>query len=51
MSFDLNIEGCRALVTGGTAGVGAAVVNVLHELGATANGHSRIMSGGQWNVA
>ncbi len=33
MSFDLNIEGCRALVTGGTAGVGAAVVNVLHELG------------------
>lgn len=33
MSFDLNIKGCRALVTGGTAGVGAAVVNVLHELG------------------
>ncbi|HBP27872.1 SDR family oxidoreductase [Advenella sp. FME57] len=33
MSFDLNIEGCRALVTGGTAGVGAEVVNVLHELG------------------
>lgn len=33
MSFELNIEGCRALVTGGTAGVGAAVVKALHEQG------------------
>ena len=34
MSFDLGLEGRRALVTGGTKGVGAAVVDVLLEAGA-----------------
>jgi len=34
MSFDLRLAGRRALVTGGTRGVGAAVVEVLHEAGA-----------------
>lgn len=33
MSFDLNLEGRRALVTGGTKGVGAAVVHTLHDAG------------------
>ena len=35
MSFDLDIAGCRALVTSGTKGVGAAVVEVLRENGVT----------------
>ena len=34
MSFDLELTGRRALVTAGTKGVGAAVVEVLHEAGA-----------------
>ena len=34
MSFDLELTGRRALVTAGTKGVGAAVVNVLHNAGA-----------------
>lgn len=33
MSFDLDLQGRRALVTGGTKGVGAAVVDVLHQAG------------------
>lgn len=33
MSFDLQLEGRRALVTGGTKGVGAAVVRGLHAAG------------------
>lgn len=33
MSFDLNLQGRRALVTGGTKGVGAAIVDVLHKAG------------------
>jgi NAD(P)-dependent dehydrogenase (short-subunit alcohol dehydrogenase family) len=33
MNFDLQLEGCRALVTAGTKGVGAAVVKVLAETG------------------
>ena len=32
MSFDLRLEGLRALVTGGTKGVGAAVVQAEPEL-------------------
>ncbi|AZF48418.1 MULTISPECIES: SDR family oxidoreductase [unclassified Pseudomonas] len=36
MSFDLGLKGLRALVTGGTKGIGAAVVAVLHEQGAQA---------------
>jgi NAD(P)-dependent dehydrogenase (short-subunit alcohol dehydrogenase family) len=35
MSFDLGLSGRRALVTAGTKGVGAAVVEVLRENGAT----------------
>jgi NAD(P)-dependent dehydrogenase (short-subunit alcohol dehydrogenase family) len=34
MSFGLELEGRRVLVTGGTKGVGAAVVDVLHRAGA-----------------
>ena len=33
MNFDLQLAGRRALVTGGTRGVGAAVVQALHEAG------------------
>ncbi len=33
MSLDLEIKSSRALVTGGTKGIGAAVVKVLHEQG------------------
>lgn len=33
--FDLHLAGRRALVTGGTKGVGAAVVQTLHEAGVT----------------
>ncbi|MDZ7921552.1 SDR family oxidoreductase [Rhodoferax sp.] len=35
MSFQLELQGRRALVTGGTKGVGAAVVDVLREAGVT----------------
>lgn len=34
MNFDLGLKGARTLVTGGTKGVGAAVVKTLVELGA-----------------
>lgn len=34
MSFDLGLRDARALVTGGTKGVGAAVVDALHQAGA-----------------
>ena len=33
MSFDLELKGKRALVTGGTKGLGAAVVKSLHDAG------------------
>ena len=35
MSFNLELTGRRALVTAGTKGVGAAVVDVLRNAGAT----------------
>src|SRR6202008_390528 len=35
VSFDLELTGRRTLVTAGTKGVGAAVVEVLHNAGAT----------------
>jgi NAD(P)-dependent dehydrogenase (short-subunit alcohol dehydrogenase family) len=35
MSDDLQLQGLRAFVTGGTQGIGAAVVARLHECGAT----------------
>src|SRR5436190_19918639 len=35
MTFDLDLASRRALVTGGTKGVGAAVVETLREAGAT----------------
>ena len=35
MSFDLQLAGRRALVTGGTQGIGKAIVAVLHDAGAT----------------
>ena len=35
MSFDLELTGRRALVTAGTKGIGAAVVEVLHNANAT----------------
>jgi NAD(P)-dependent dehydrogenase (short-subunit alcohol dehydrogenase family) len=34
VSFDLRLTDRRALVTGGTKGIGAAVVEVLHDAGA-----------------
>ena len=34
MSFDLQLTGQRALVTGGTKGLGAALVQSLREVGA-----------------
>src|SRR5260221_12539443 len=34
MSFDLQLDGKRAIVTGGTKGVGAAVVEALRDAGA-----------------
>ncbi len=34
MSFDLHLNGLRAVVTGGTLGLGAAVVRTLAEAGA-----------------
>jgi NAD(P)-dependent dehydrogenase (short-subunit alcohol dehydrogenase family) len=35
VSFDLELTGRRALVTAGTKGISAAVVEVLHNAGAT----------------
>jgi NAD(P)-dependent dehydrogenase (short-subunit alcohol dehydrogenase family) len=36
MSFDLELSGRHALVTGGTKGIGAAVVAVLRDVGVKA---------------
>ena len=45
MSFDLQLDGRRALVTGGTQGVGAAVVTALREAGARVVTTARSMPG------
>ena len=45
MSFDLGLTGRRALVTGGTKGLGAAVVEVLRENGATVATTARSIPG------
>ena len=44
MNDDLHVAGRRALVTGGTKGVGAAVVKVLHELGVRVIATARTLS-------
>src|SRR5882724_9184838 len=41
VSFDLELQDRRALVTGGTKGVGAAVVNVLRGVGVQVNATAR----------
>ncbi|MBB6290658.1 NAD(P)-dependent dehydrogenase (short-subunit alcohol dehydrogenase family) [Pseudomonas sp. SJZ103] len=41
MSFDLHLNGLRALVTGGTLGLGAAVVETLAEAGARVTASAR----------
>ena len=41
MSFDLDLKGRRALVTGATKGIGAAVVEVLREAGVQVIGTAR----------
>ncbi|HMN83023.1 MAG TPA: SDR family oxidoreductase [Burkholderiaceae bacterium] len=46
MSFDLGLEGQRALVTGGTKGVGAAVVCALVEAGLNVVATARAVPGG-----
>ena len=43
MSFDLQLNGLRALVTGGTKGVGAAVVQGLHAAGVQVMATARAM--------
>lgn len=43
MSFDLQLKGLRALVTGGTKGTGAAVVRSLHDAGAKVMATARSM--------
>lgn len=45
MSFDLHLEGRRALVTGGTKGIGAAVVRTLHDAGACVVATARALPG------
>jgi len=43
MSFDLQLTNRRALVTGGTKGVGAAVVDVLRNAGANVLARARLL--------
>jgi len=50
VSFDLELTGRRALVTAGTKGVGAAVVEVLHNGGATVVATARAIRQIQFSV-
>ena len=43
MSFDLQLKSRRALVTGGTGGVGKAVVETLHGAGALVVATARLL--------
>ncbi|OHT18807.1 SDR family oxidoreductase [Edaphosphingomonas haloaromaticamans] len=45
MSFDLQLAGARALVTGGTKGIGASVVEALQEAGARVVATARTVPG------
>jgi len=45
MSFDLQLAGLRALVTGGTKGVGSSVVAALHDAGARVAATARTVPG------
>jgi len=47
MSFDLQLTDRRALVTGGTKGVGAAVVDVLRNAGARSLIAACVRNGGE----
>jgi len=49
MSFDLQLKGQRALVTGGTKGVGAAVVTALRDAGANVVATARSVPSGSPN--
>jgi len=49
MSFDLQLKGRRALVTGGTKGVGAAVVTALRDAGADVVATARSVPSGSPN--
>ena len=54
MSFDLELAGRRALVTGGTKGVGVAVVDVLRGQGAKVIATARSMPEGspdEWTTS
>mgnify|MGYP002039120927 CR=1 FL=1 len=44
MNFDLRLDGLRALVTGGTQGLGAAVVQTLVAAGARVIASARDLS-------
>ena len=46
MTFDLELSGRRALVTGGTKGVGAAVVAALRDAGARVAATARSVPAG-----
>jgi NAD(P)-dependent dehydrogenase (short-subunit alcohol dehydrogenase family) len=49
MSFELQLAGLRALVTGGTKGVGAAVVQVLRESGLQVTAAARSVPAGSYD--
>jgi NAD(P)-dependent dehydrogenase (short-subunit alcohol dehydrogenase family) len=49
MGFDLQLTNARALVTGGTKGIGAAVVDVLRDAGATVIATARSVPAGSPN--